>query len=160
MRKGGFCGDVCILKLRVQLIISPVHLGEKRMINKKTEVVRKQLISVYFGIFLRLCFFLRHCFFFLRLLFSKMKDVIFFILDPQCYKEKQMMIYIYKICSICEYSIIGSCGLVLLTPNSRNAIHSKLSYIMQPELVVDWLILKSQSIIKVNNYTFKYFLLT
>ena len=31
---------------------------------------------------------------------------------------------------------------------------------MQPELVVDWLILKSQSIIKVNNYTFKYFLLT
>ena len=49
------------------------------MINMKKEVVRKELISIYFGIFLRLCFFLRHCFFFsLRLLLSKMKDVIFF----------------------------------------------------------------------------------
>lgn len=114
MQKGGFCGDVCILKLRVQLIISPVHLGEKRMINMKTEVVRKQLISVYFGIFLRLCFFLRHCFFSLDFYFQRWKMLFFFILGPQCYEEKQMMIYIYKICSICEYSIIGSCGLVLL----------------------------------------------
>lgn len=108
MWKEGFCGDVCTFKLRVQLInLSSLSLEKKWWVLRK-QMLFKEKTDSHFEIFLRLCFFV------FLFWFRKVGERGYFYLSwTQYYKDRQMLIYSYIICPICESSATGMVCLAL-----------------------------------------------